>query len=246
MNQSPEPLPAAWLRRADRSLWPAVLLLAAVLALFEFTPLDLRVQDHFYDFGARRWVVDATNPAGRVLFYTGPKAVIIALGVTLLTLALGPARWRERARVARRDLFVAVLVLGTGPALVGLGKNVTNVFCPSEIRRYGGDVPYVALCSSYPEDDRPATRGHCFPAGHASGGFALLGLAFLRRTRRGWWVGLALGLGVGWTMGLYQMLKGAHYLSHTLVTMLVTWIVVLAWRRVLRAGSAQSDGASAR
>lgn len=235
MTPPPDPGPAAWRQRADRSLWPAVLLLVAVVALFEFTPLDLRLQDHFYDFDSHRWIVDARNPAGRVWFYTGPKAVIIALGATLLVLALGPGRWRERARLDRRDLLVAVLVLGTGPALVGLGKNVTNVFCPSEIRRYGGSAPYVALCSPYPEDDRPASRGHCFPAGHASGGFALLGLAWLRRTRRAWWGGLALGLGVGWAMGLYQMLKGAHYLSHTLVTMLLTWIVVLAWRRVLGA-----------
>jgi membrane-associated PAP2 superfamily phosphatase len=35
-------------------------------------------------------------------------------------------------------------------------------------------------------------------------------------------------------MGGYQMLKGAHYLSHTVVTMLLAWIVLLVWRRVVR------------
>jgi membrane-associated PAP2 superfamily phosphatase len=177
--------------------------------------------------------VDATDPVWRTIFYNGPKAVIIALGLAVAVLAAGPERWRERLDFGRRDLVVAFLALASVPGLIGLGKNVTNVFCPSEIRRYGGDVPYVALCSSYPENDRPAKRGHCFPAGHASGGFALLALAWLRRTRRGWWGGLALGLGMGWAMGLYQMMKGAHYLSHTLVTMLVAWILVLAWRRVV-------------
>jgi membrane-associated PAP2 superfamily phosphatase len=228
---------------ADRTLWPAVLLLAGVLALFEWTNLDLALQDRFFNFATGRWWIDATNPVGRVLFYTGPKAGIIALGLALIAVALGPARWRVRLALARRDLFVAVLALASVPALIGLGKNVTNVFCPSEIRRYGGDVPYVALCSSYPENDRPATRGHCFPAGHASGGFALFGLMWLRRTRRAWWAGLALALGVGGTMGAYQMLKGAHYLSHTLVTMLVAWIIVLSWRRLLgaRAGDFTAD-----
>jgi membrane-associated PAP2 superfamily phosphatase len=227
----PPPVPAA--RHADRTLWPAVLLLAGVIALFEFTNLDLVLQDRFFDFATGHWSVDARDPVGRILFYTGPKVVIIALAVALVAVAFGPARWRGRLAVARRDVFVALLTLASGPALIGLGKNVTNVFCPSEIRRYGGNVPYVALCSAYPENDRPAARGHCFPAGHASGGFALLGLAWLRRTRRGWWGGLLLGLGVGWMMGFYQMLKGAHYLSHTLVTMGVAWILVLAWRRVL-------------
>lgn len=218
----------------DRTLWPAVLVLAAALAAFEFTGLDLWVQDRLYNFEEHRWAVDAQAPLGRLVFYTGPKALIIPTAVAVLVLAAGPARWRERLRFARRDLWVAVLTLVTVPVLAGLGKNHTNTFCPSEIRRYGGDVPYVKLCEPYPEDDRPARRGHCFPAGHASGGFALLGLMWLRRTRVWRLGGLALGLGVGWWMGGYQMLKGAHYLSHTVVTMLLAWIVLLAWRRIVR------------
>jgi membrane-associated PAP2 superfamily phosphatase len=224
----------------DRWLWPAVLALAGALVFFEFTELDLWLQDHFYDAAAGRWVVDARDPVGRLVFYNGPKALIIPTAVAVLVLAAGPARWRDRLRFARRDLWVALLTLVTVPALAGLGKNVSNTFCPSEIRRYGGDVPYVKLCEPYPENDRPARRGHCFPAGHASGGFALLGLLWLRRTRAWRLGGLALGLGTGWWMGGYQMLKGAHYLSHTIVTMLVAWIVMLAWRRVVRPAGDES------
>lgn len=219
--------------RCRPRLWPAVTALAAFLVLAEFTGLDLFVQDWFYDFTARRWLVDGNEPLGRLLFYTAPKFAVIATGATLLLLATGPARWRVRAAVDRRSLVVAVLTLATLPALAGLGKNFTNVFCPSEVRRYGGNVPYVKLCSPYPEDDRPPGRGHCFPAGHASGGFALLGLAWLRATPR-WRRGvLALGLGLGWWMGGYQMLKGAHYLSHTVTTMLLAWIVAVIWRRII-------------
>jgi membrane-associated PAP2 superfamily phosphatase len=219
----------------DRTLWPALLLLGVALAGFEFTGLDLALQDRLYDFANHRWLVDAENPLGRLVFYNGPKAAIILLAVAMLALALGPEKWRAQFRFARRDVWVALLTLVTVPALAGFGKNLTDTFCPSEIRRYGGDVAYVKLCSPYPEDDRPARRGHCFPAGHASGGFALLGLMWLRRTR-GWKRGgLALGLGVGWWMGGYQMLKGAHYLSHTITTMLLAWIILLAWRRILRA-----------
>jgi membrane-associated PAP2 superfamily phosphatase len=218
----------------DRTLWPAVLALVAVIILFELTELDLGLQDHFYDADARRWVVDADNAAGRLVFYNGPKILIIITAITVLTFAAGPASWRDKAGFARRDLWVAVLTLVTVPALAGIGKNTTNTFCPSEIRRYGGDVPYIKLCEPYPADDRPARKGHCFPAGHASGGFALLGLMWLRRSRAWQLGGLALGLGAGWWMGGYQMLKGAHYLSHTLTTMLLAWIVMLAWRRIVR------------
>lgn len=219
----------------DRTLWLALLVFAGAIALFELTDLDLALQDRLYDFKNKRWLVDATDSLGRLVFYNGPKAGIILLAVAVLTLALGPEKWRARLQFARRDVWVALLTLVTVPVLAGLGKNTTNTFCPSEIRRYGGDVPYVKLCSPYPEDDRPERRGHCFPGGHASGGFALLGLMWLRRTP-GWKTGgLALGLGLGWWMGGYQMLKGAHYLSHTVTTMLLAWIVLFTWRRVLRA-----------
>jgi len=220
-----------------RTFWPAVALLGATFALFEFTSLDLWVQDRCYDFAARRWLVDGQAPLPRALFYEGPKAALIVLGVLLLALALAPARWRAALRLPasadRRALLVVVATLATGPALIGIGKSVTNVFCPSEVVRYGGDVPYVRLIECYPPGQQPARRGHCFPAGHASGGFALASLAGLARSRRGQLGGLAAGVALGGAMGLYQMLKGAHYLSHTLVTALVAWLVFLGWQRVL-------------
>ena len=158
------PSPAA----SSRPLWLTFGLLAGTLALFEFTPLDLALQDRFYNFEARRWLVDSSAPVGRMVFYDGPKALIWVIGLTALTLAAGPARWRERFRLDRRGLWLGVLVIATVPALAGLGKKYTNIFCPSEIRRYGGDVAYAKLCAPFPADDQPARRGGCFPAGHAS------------------------------------------------------------------------------
>ncbi|HSI07790.1 MAG TPA: phosphatase PAP2 family protein [Rariglobus sp.] len=222
----------------DRTWWLALIALAAVLAVFEATRLDLWVQDHFYDFQAHAWLVDDEGFWGRVFFYKGPKILIIIFAIGLLVLALGRTRWRKRLSrppVRRRDLFVVVAVLATAPALIALGKATTNVFFPSQIRRYGGFAPYVRTFEAYPQNDRPAKPGRGFPAGHASGGFALLSLAGLARTRRGRWLGLLMGLSVGTLMGGYQMLKGAHYLSHTLVTALVCWLVFLGWRRVLGA-----------
>jgi membrane-associated PAP2 superfamily phosphatase len=223
--------------RSNRLLWLILGLLAGVMALFEFTHLDLALQDRFYDAATQRWVVDEKAPLGRLVFYNGPKAFVWVCALTTLALAAGPARWRDKFQFNRRGLWLGVLVIATVPALAGLGKKYTNVFCPSEIRRYGGDVAYARLCEPFPADDRPARKGGCFPAGHASGGFALMGLLAVRATRRWRFSVLALGLGLGWWMGLYQMLKGAHYLSHTLTTMLVAGLVVLLWHRVLRIGA---------
>jgi membrane-associated PAP2 superfamily phosphatase len=225
-------------RDVRRSTWPALVLLASVIVLFECTQLDLAVQDWLYDFSRERWLVDAAAPWPRLAFYTGPKVLLIAFGVGLLALAAGPARWRDRlhaGRCERRACLLVFLTLATAPSLIGALKATTNVFCPSEIQRYGGDIAYVPVTTCYSPENRPAKRGRCFPAGHASGGFALLALSAFARTRKGQVIGWSIGAVAGLWMGLYQMAKGAHFLSHTLVTALVAWLVYVGWERVLDA-----------
>ncbi|HEY8991007.1 MAG TPA: phosphatase PAP2 family protein [Luteolibacter sp.] len=222
----------------DRTLWPALIALAGAFLIFEFTSIDLWIQDFFFNFSTKQWLVDDEAPIPRLLFYTGPKALIIALVVGLFVLAVGPARWRARwpvPGVRRVDIWVAIATLAVAPGLVSLSKATTNVFCPRDIQRYGGSVPYVRVMEICEPGQRPKKRGRCFPAGHASGGYALFSLAGLATSRRGRWIGVSIGLVVGGAMGGYQMLKGAHYLSHTVVTVFVCWIVFLLLRRLFKA-----------
>ena len=109
-------------RRVDWSLWAAVLALVGALLLFEFTALDLWLQDHFYHFDSHRWTVDENEPVGRALFYDGPKVMVWLIGFTALALAAGPYRWRERWKLSRRGLWLAVLVLVTVAVFAGIGK----------------------------------------------------------------------------------------------------------------------------
>ncbi|HEY8932811.1 MAG TPA: hypothetical protein VIM44_05825, partial [Rariglobus sp.] len=67
----------------DRTLWPALVALAGAFLLFEFTSIDLWIQDFFFNFTTKQWLVDEDAPIPRLLFYTGPKALIIALAVGL-------------------------------------------------------------------------------------------------------------------------------------------------------------------
>jgi membrane-associated PAP2 superfamily phosphatase len=223
--------------KIDATLWPAVALLILLFLGLEYSGIDLWVQDHFFNAATQQWLVDGSAAGPRFWFYNGPKGLVILLGVGILVLALLPSKWRQKLpgkQLSRRALWVAFLCIGLVPAAIGQLKAVTNIFCPSEIRRYGGDVPYVKVVECYPENDRPERRGRCFPAGHASGGFALFALMGFAATRRGQRLGLAIALGMGWTMGLYQMLKGSHYLSHTVITMLLAWIGFLLLRRAFR------------
>lgn len=224
-----------------------LLLLAGAFALFQFTDLDIRVQDHCYDFEKHRWLVEKQNTVLRILLYSGPKVVLgIVAGVAVVWLLL-PVRWRPKPLrqfqlpwPARRVWF-ALICLAAIPATIGLMKARSDLYCPWSIDRYGGDRPHLhffdALPANYPPD-----CGRCFPAGHASGGFALLGLYYLSESRRGRWLGLTIGLSAGWAMGVYQMLKGAHFLSHTIVTMLIAAAMAqaLAWLMKVDASSSRT------
>lgn len=210
-----------------------ILLLIAAITVGETTGLDFVLQDRFFDPQSRTWAVDATAPLPRLLFYDGPKIAIIALGACLIALAAGPARWRTRFHTGRARVIATVLVLGVTPAFVGFLKGRSDVYCPAQLTRYGGDQTYRRPFSPRPAEPDKPRRGHCWPAGHASGGFALVGLALLAKTRRRQRLGLAVGLLTGWTMGAYQMLKGAHFLSHTVITMLVALLFAALAARAL-------------
>ena len=200
-------------------------LFLATLILFEHTNLDLVVQDLFFNFNTGTWLVDSEAPLLRLIFYSGIKGVIIAVGiVTVICFVLSFKN--TRLRKWRQGLLLCILSLALVPLLVAGGKQFTNVYCPYQIQRYDGVVPYVKLLGSYPETFHPKRRGKCFPAGHATGGFAFMALYYVFKKRRARIAGLGTGLILGWTMGLYQMFKGAHYLSHTVVTMLLAWIII--------------------
>jgi len=219
----------------DRTWWVVLLFLGLVFLIAETTHLDLFVQDRFYDFTAGTWLIDPFAPVPRALFYTGPKFVLMLGGLALLLIAVVPGKWRKSApwwTQDRRGLLVCFFTLGLVPLAIGEIKQYTNVYCPAQIQRYGGKMPYVRVLENYPADFRPPLRGQCWPAGHASGGFALLAFAGLARTRRGQRLAIALGLGVGGIMALYQTAKGAHYLSHTLITVSLAWLIFLLLRRI--------------
>jgi membrane-associated PAP2 superfamily phosphatase len=216
----------AW--AGNRGLVAVALALAATFAAAELTGLDLAVQDLFYEATRGAWRVSSSAPLPRLVFYRLPKLALALLGLGALALAVWrrPARQRPGvlARLPRRHALFLFTTLAAVPLTVGLGKQVTGIYCPAEIERYGGTVPYYGLFEPVDPEVAAAGRGRCFPAAHASGGFALFAVAFVGRRRpcRAAW-----GLGAGWVMGLYQMARGAHYLSHTLVSMLIAWGLTL-------------------
>jgi membrane-associated PAP2 superfamily phosphatase len=207
-------------------------LLLLALALFELTNIDLLLQDRLFLEPAHHWLVDAKDPVWRFLLYDGIKAALIILGIGVLSSYIASFR-SARLRPLRRRLLILLLAMAFVPLLIAGLKDFTNVYCPYQLARYDGDKPYVKVFESYPQGFQQTDRGRGFPAGHASGGFALMALYFFFRQKQHRLTGWLFGFGIGWAMGLYQMARGAHFLSHTIVTMLGAWLIILVLYRLM-------------
>ena len=199
--------------------------------LENITAADRAVQDIFFIQG--HWLITKADQARlKDLAYTGPKVVIgIIGGVCLVIALLSFLRPTLRARLGAWSSFFLLLgcsILCVPLVAPGL-KVVTGVHGPLDLIPYGGEHPYIGLISQVLQHGAVGT-GRDFPAGHASGGFALMAL-WAMPTRRVWRVlGLGIGLAAGWSMGIYQMARGEHFLSHTLATMfLAGCLIVLLW-----------------
>ncbi len=218
--------------------------------------LDLRLQDCFYDPAQQSrffFSRDHNDFWYQLLHEKVRHGFVPGVAILLFLAALLPRiSWSRLGllRVPHRtDLWLVILAISLTAVLVGLIKNATHVYCPYEVDRYGGKAPYVHLFEAYPEKYPAHWRfiiggkkwnqdcsqwtgveraecGRCFPCGHASGGFALMGLFFVFRAWRRW-LGLGIGVICGSVMGVYQMMNGNHYFSHVVFTALLAWIICL-------------------
>ena len=188
--------------------------------------IDLLIQDHFYNFETQQWIL-SINKEGitHFIFYDGIKRLLVLFAVFLL-LALIFLRKNIWVKNNISGLIIVLLSLMIVPFVVSTIKNVSNVACPKALTHYGGSVPYVAVFEAYPNNQKPAKKQLCFPAAHASGGFALLSLFFLAQSIKRRKQAIFLALSIGWLMGGYKMLIGHHFLSHTVISMMLAWFLI--------------------
>ncbi|MSQ92788.1 MAG: phosphatase PAP2 family protein [Gammaproteobacteria bacterium] len=207
--------------------------------------LDLHIADEFFFsplannwIGAHTWwAVD--------LIHTGGGWFVRMIGLAaLITLVSG--FWLPRLRRWRRDTAYLTLAMILVPTVVGAMQLVTNVDCPWNLDRYGGDRPYVSLLADRP-DDLP--RSACFPGSHSSSGFSLMAFYFLlfgpRPRMASWFLAGAVLIGTIFSLG--QQSRGAHFLSHDLASAAIAWFLLLAlWRLLLASGNRQKPGCQPR
>lgn len=217
-------------RKFDRKFWCfhallPLLLLAVGVALFEWTDLDLRFSDPFYDAIHRIWPAKHSWWAETLIHRRGRDLVMVTGLGALVGWAV--SFFSSRLRPRRRALLFFALSIGLCTGTVALGKELTNRHCPWDYQRYGGEVPYARLFEDSPQ--ACSDGGRCFPAGHAAGGFAMMNGYFLfyGYRRRAALSALLGGLGLGSLFAYGQLVRGAHFVSHNLWSAAICWYVGL-------------------
>ncbi|TCK07510.1 phosphatase PAP2 family protein [Marinobacterium mangrovicola] len=127
----------------------------------------------------------------------------------------------KRLRPWRMGLLYVVVCTLLSTALISYLKHHTTLPCPQNLTEFGGRQHWVNIWQLF-SPRLPVAR--CYPAGHSSGGYAWLSLAFIFPYRsRAFYLALLPGALLGLTFGLAQQLRGAHFLSHDLTTIAICW-----------------------
>jgi membrane-associated PAP2 superfamily phosphatase len=150
---------------------------------------------------------------------------VLALWALLLAAALA-APWWPHLRAQRHLLWLTVLAMALGPAVVAGLKDINTVACPWDLSPFGGSASY-----RFEWFVSRAQAGRCFPGGHAAGGFSLVALVFAGRLSQ-WrelerWSLLAT-LVLGSLFGWVRLMQGAHFMSHNLWAAALDWWLALA------------------
>lgn len=202
---------------------------AAILFFALWPPvhaLDIRLEAIFFDRASEQWLVPPeAKDLPYWLIYRGPKlALSVAGGVAGIWLMAQAARRRWRPRYTQYALALSVVALV--PLISGLLKAVTGVSCPAQETVFAGPFLHTDMVTRLLDDIPYNEHLRCWPAGHASAGFALLGLRLLALPHlRSTFRYLMPGIAAGWLLGVYQMARGQHYLSHTFVTMAIALFI---------------------
>jgi membrane-associated PAP2 superfamily phosphatase len=204
--------------------------------VFEHGQLDVRISELFYNNG--HWLLEKGAQPYAFIFYDLPKVLLILLAVYLIAVLIVKYRQplpnlalKQRNKIDRfllplsmREISYLLIILAVVPATIATLKGVTHVSCPNDLIVFNGDLPYLNLWQNIVA----ATPARCFPAAHASAGFSLYGLVFLPTLRKYRYQIVISVTVLGWTMGLYKMLFGDHFFSHTLVSMLLSLTIACA------------------
>ncbi|MCE4350466.1 phosphatase PAP2 family protein [Xanthomonas hortorum pv. cynarae] len=221
-----------------RHLWMPLTGVLLLSALLMGAGGDQWIADVLYRMEGGPWLLKEHWFTSGVVHRAG-KWLSTTAGVCVLLLAVA-AWFAPRRRALRWPLTYLAASIALSTSLVSLLKSWTAMDCPWDLSRYGGTQAMIGLF----ESRHGIAASGCFPAGHASAGYAWVALYFCALSLRPAWrfTGLFAGLAAGLIFGIAQQLRGAHFLSHDLWSLAVCWVSALALYCVMLARPHRARG----
>lgn len=208
------------------SLWTWLLLplwCLTLLILFPPQTLDIAISGLFFD--TQGWPLK-NDFFFNVVLYKSSK--IIPIGAALASVYVLVKNLIANRRGLQPDsywiyrpLYIIIAMLACVLVVWWL-KASTGVYCSWSVSYFSGDHALREPTWSWVFQD-----GRCWPSGHSGTGFCLLALFFALRDKypqlaRKTLVAVLL---LGTICSLTRIVQGAHFLSHTLATALIDWII---------------------
>lgn len=197
-----------------------LMLLLCIVGYFE---LDYRVADTLWHLQGDTWAYrhswllkELVHNDGKTLSRFMSLCTLIGFGWSYLD---------ERGKHWRKAFLYMLVIPLVSVAIINILKAISGTTCPAFLARYGGNLPAVESVFPFTINGE---RG-CTPAGHSSAGYTWLALYFIAYTYgRQWrWYALLPGVLLGLVFGISQQIRGEHFLSHDLWTLLICWFTSL-------------------
>lgn len=208
------------------SLWTWLLLplwCLTLLILFPPQALDIAISGLFFD--GQGWPLK-NDFFFNVVLYKSSKiipigAALASVYVLVKNLIVNRRGLQPDSYWIYRPLYIIIAMLACVLVVWWL-KASTGVYCPWSVSYFSGDHALREPTWSWVFQD-----GRCWPSGHSGTGFCLLALFFALRDKypqlaRKTLVAVLL---LGIICSLTRIVQGAHFLSHTLATALIDWII---------------------
>ncbi|MDP5141146.1 phosphatase PAP2 family protein [Rheinheimera baltica] len=196
-----------------------LLMYIAAMLLLDAGGGDVWLAAKLYNLQGQQWLLQDHWLTEQVLHKGARTLNYVFCSVVLLLTLYRLVHYKKYPAKARRYAALSLSLIFSF-ALVAYLKSITNIACPWDLAMFGGTEPYYHLLQA-----RPANLRHiqCFPAGHASVGYAWVALYFfIKQTASRWrYAGLAAGVFTGVVLGINQQIRGAHFLSHDVTTLLL-------------------------
>jgi membrane-associated PAP2 superfamily phosphatase len=215
----------------------------ALVFVLNRSGMDLALSLHFYDVGSASFPLRDEYLYSEVL-HTGLKNFSVLIWLILLlacALMFVMTRMGRSSKLVLSGALISVLnyILVSSfvcASLVAWLKSQSAHSCPWDLTAFGGEFDFFYLGADWSLLGLESGPGKCFPSGHASVGWMWVGVLLVPSPAEGaarrFMVCLKLAvIAMSLTVSITQLVRGAHFVSHVLMTAVICWgVAVLVYQ----------------